>query len=75
MRAGVYHIDKLDFLTVFLPARGESMTTNTLHNGFVATGLVSCDLERVLSKLNSYGCQPLLYFPRIYQTIMSLKHL
>ena len=53
MRVGVNHIDKLDFLIAYLSARKESMTINTVRNGFAATGLVLYDPERVLSKLNT----------------------
>ena len=53
IRMGVSHIDKPDFLTAYLTARKESMTINTIRNGFAATGLVPYDPIRVLSKLNT----------------------
>lgn len=53
MRAGINHIDKPDFLTAYLSARKESMTINTVRNGFAATGLVPYDPTRVLEKLNT----------------------
>jgi hypothetical protein len=53
MRTGVNHINKPDFLTAYLSAHKESMTSDTICSGFAATGLVLYDLERVLSKLNT----------------------
>jgi hypothetical protein len=53
MRNGLNHIDKADFLTAYIMARNESMTTNTVRSGFSATGLVPFDPERVLLKLNT----------------------
>ena len=53
MRVGVYYIDKSDFLLAYFTARTESLTSNTIRNGFVATGLVPYDPKRVLSKLNT----------------------
>jgi hypothetical protein len=54
MRVGVNYIDKSDFLPAYLTARTEALTSDTVRNGFAATGLVPYDPERVLSKLNSY---------------------
>jgi hypothetical protein len=54
MRVRVNYIDKSDFLPAYLIARTEALTLNTVRSGFVATGLVLYDPERVLSKLNSY---------------------
>jgi len=53
MRAGLNHIDKPDFLLAYTAARTESFTSNTIRNGFRATGLVPYDPERVLQKLNT----------------------
>jgi hypothetical protein len=53
MRARYNHIEKLDFLTAYTIARIESITPNIVYSGFVATGLVPYDPERVLSKLNT----------------------
>ena len=53
MRVGVNHIDKSDFLTAYLTARTEALTSNTVRSGFAATGLVPYDPERVLLKLNT----------------------
>ncbi len=50
---GVNHIDKPDFLIAYVSAREESMAINTVRSGFVATGLVPYDPDRVLSKLNT----------------------
>jgi hypothetical protein len=40
-------------LRLTFSAREESITVNTVRNGFAATGLVPYDPERVLSKLNT----------------------
>ena len=53
IRAGVYYIDKSNFLPAYLTARTESLTSNTICSRFAATGLVPYDPERVLSKLNT----------------------
>ena len=53
IRARVNYIDKPDFLTAYRSAREESIAIDTVRNGFVATGLVPYDPERVLSKLNT----------------------
>lgn len=53
MRVGINHIDKPDFLTAYVSARKDSMTINTICNGFAATGLVPYNPERVLLKLNT----------------------
>lgn len=53
MHASLNHINKLDFLTAYVAAYNESMTINTVRNGFAATGLVPFNLERVLLKLNT----------------------
>ena len=53
MRTGVNHIDKPDFLTAYLTARTESMSIDTVRNGFAATGLVLYDPDRVLLRLNT----------------------
>ena len=53
MRVEANHIDKSDFLPAYCIARTESITSNTVCSGFIATGLVPYDLERVLSKLNT----------------------
>ena len=53
MRVGINHIDKSDFLLAYLTVHTESLTSNTIRNGFIATGLVPYDPERVVSKLNT----------------------
>ena len=53
MRNGVNHIDKHDFLQAYLIARTESVSIANIHSGFVGTGLVPYDPERVLSKLHT----------------------
>jgi hypothetical protein len=50
---GVSHINKLDFLIAYLTAHKESMTINTIRNGFAAIGLVPYDPKWVLLKLNT----------------------
>jgi hypothetical protein len=53
MQARVNHINKADFLTAYLLAYKESMTINTVCNGFAATGLVLYNPIWVLKKLNT----------------------
>jgi len=53
MRAGNNHIDKPDFLTAYITARKESITTNNTIKGFLATGLVPYDPDYILAKLNT----------------------
>jgi hypothetical protein len=53
MRVRVSHINKSDFLSTYLTARTEALTSNTIRSRFAATGLVPYDPERVLSKLNT----------------------
>ena len=53
IRVGVNYIDKSDFLSAYSTARTEALTLNTVCSGFVATGLVPYNPERVLSKLNT----------------------
>jgi hypothetical protein len=51
MRRGTNHIDKQDFLQAYFIARTEAATIANIQSGFVATGLVPHDPERVLQKL------------------------
>jgi hypothetical protein len=53
MRSGVNHIDKPDFLRAYCIARAEAITTTTVRSGFIATGLVPFNPDRVLEKLNT----------------------
>jgi hypothetical protein len=52
MRLGVNHISKEEFLTAYLEAHKASFITSNIQAGFVATGLVPYEPERVLSNLN-----------------------
>ncbi len=45
------HIDKLDFLKAFKPARAAALSSSNICSGFAAAGLVSHDPERVLLRL------------------------
>jgi hypothetical protein len=47
MRDGFNHVNKLDFLTVFLEARTAAYKPETIRNGFTVTGLVSFNPDRV----------------------------
>ena len=46
---GVYHIDKIDFLTVYQQIRPTVFTQQNIQAGFKATGLVPPCPDRVLS--------------------------
>ena len=50
-RLGFNHIDKLDFLKAS-QAHMETFKSETIKNGFAATGLIPFNPERVLSQLN-----------------------
>ncbi|RYN17045.1 hypothetical protein AA0119_g11468 [Alternaria tenuissima] len=50
-RQGVYHIDKVDFLTIYAQVRLAVFTQQNIQAGFQATGLVPPCPERVLSSL------------------------
>jgi hypothetical protein len=53
IRNGLNHINKADFLTAYTIARNKSISTNTVRNGFLATGLIPFDPEQVLLRLNT----------------------
>ena len=58
MRQRINHIDKLDFLSAYPQARKEAFKMDNIKNGFMATGLVPYDPERVLTQLNIYPKTP-----------------
>jgi hypothetical protein len=51
-RAGINHIDKLDFLAAYPHARVEAYKAETIRNSFAAAGLVPYNPDRVLEKLD-----------------------
>jgi len=51
MQLGRNHIDKLDFLKAFKPARTAALSSSNIRSGFAAAELVPYDPERVLSRL------------------------
>ena len=51
-RLGFNHIDKLDFLMAYPPARVEAFKSVTIQNSFAAAGLVPLNANRVISKLD-----------------------
>jgi hypothetical protein len=50
-RQGVYHIDKVDFLTIYTRIRPAVFTQQNIQAGFQATGLIPPCPDRVLSSL------------------------
>ena len=50
MRQGFNHMDKLDFLEAYPDARKQSFASDTIKNGFRATGLVPFNPEEVLRR-------------------------
>ena len=52
MRAGINHVDKDDFLDLYLQARIATYSPSTIQSGFRATGLVPFDPDEVLSRLH-----------------------
>ena len=53
MGLGVNHIDKQDFLLLYQQARIEALHKKNVKSGFVATGLVPYEPDRVLSLLHA----------------------
>jgi hypothetical protein len=53
MRLGINHIDKQEFLLLYQQARIEALREKNIKSGFLATGLVPYDPDRVLSLLNT----------------------
>ncbi|KAM4064275.1 DDE superfamily endonuclease [Hirsutella rhossiliensis] len=51
MLAGIHHIDKQDFLPIYLEARRQALSPPNIRSGFMATGLFPFDPNRVLSRL------------------------
>ena len=51
IRLGINYIDKSDFLQLYLRARIVTYSSNTIQNGFKATGLVPFNPDEVLSRL------------------------
>ena len=52
MWAGINHIDKDDFLQLYLQARAATYSSSTIQSGFRATGLVPFEPDEVLSQLH-----------------------
>lgn len=52
MQLGRNHIDKLDFIEAFKPARLSALNTSNIRSGFAATGLIPYNPQRVLSRLS-----------------------
>lgn len=52
MRAGINHVDKDDFLDLYLQARAKTYTLSTIQSGFKATSLVPFNPDEVLSRLH-----------------------
>jgi hypothetical protein len=50
-RQGVYHVDKVDFLTIYIRIRPTVFTQQNIRAGFQATGLIPYCPDRVLSSL------------------------
>jgi hypothetical protein len=50
-RQGVFHIDKIDFLQIYLSIRETVFSEQNIQAGFRGTGLVPASAERVLSSL------------------------
>jgi hypothetical protein len=52
MWAGINHVDKDDFLELYLPAREATYSSKTVQSGFRATGLVPFNPDEVLERLH-----------------------
>jgi hypothetical protein len=53
VRAGIYHIDKPDFLSIFYIAYINTIVKKTIRNGFITTSLIPYNPNQVLSKLHT----------------------
>jgi hypothetical protein len=53
--AGVNHIDKVDFLELYLQVRSLALSTTNIKGGFAGAGLYPIDLGKVLCKLQNKG--------------------
>jgi hypothetical protein len=51
MRQGFHHIDKIDFIKIYLKAREEAITLDNITSTFRATGLILFNLKEVLTCL------------------------
>jgi hypothetical protein len=51
MLAGVNHIDKQDFLPLYLQVRPQAFSPSNIKSGFKATGLFPLDSSQILSRL------------------------
>jgi DDE superfamily endonuclease len=52
MRLGINHVDKEEFLMLYVRAHAEAMTKQNIQSGFAAAGLVPFNPQRVLSTLD-----------------------
>lgn len=50
-RQSIYHVDKLDFLSIYKTIRGQALSGHNVQAGFQATGVIPFCLERVVSSL------------------------
>lgn len=48
---GVHHIDKVDFLTLYIQARARALSASNIRGGFAGAGLQPLDPDRVLRRL------------------------
>jgi hypothetical protein len=53
MRLGINHIDKDEFLVIYVRARMEALKDTSIRNGFKATGLVPYNPDEVLTRLHA----------------------
>jgi hypothetical protein len=52
IRLQINHIDKFDFLEAYRSTRIEAFKLETIKNSFAAAGLLPCNPDRVLTKLD-----------------------
>lgn len=50
-RQSIYHVDKLDFMSIYKTIRGQALSPSNVQAGFQATGLLPYCPERVLPSL------------------------
>lgn len=69
MRASINHVSKLEFLCAFREAFTASITERNIRSGFIGTGLVPYDPDRVLSKLDVLVRTPSPTRPLLTETL------
>ena len=68
-RHGIHHIDKENFLLIYIKIKMSIFIEQTIKNGFLATGLMPVDFECVLSSLTVINHKIPSLFTTLQETI------